>query len=255
MRLPTSLAVILLAGAGLGGAAHAEEAAVTPYRPSVSTPAQLPAPGQLELELGALGMSADHQWRYSAPLLFKLAFSERWGILAGGEPVVSVPGEDGRREHGFGDTSLVLKRAFVIDGANALGLELGAKLPTARRGIGSGKADYTLNTIASSDLALFHLDANLNFTRLGLVEPDSGRIQTGLSASLSTPLAQQWSATAELSGTRRHGAAGTAQALVALGYTPVTTMAFDVGVAHGLNTASGDWSVFGGMVIAVGRLW
>ncbi len=38
--------------------AFADEAGgVTPYRPSLSNPAQLPSPGQLELELGGLALA------------------------------------------------------------------------------------------------------------------------------------------------------------------------------------------------------
>ncbi len=232
----------------------ADEAPITPYRPSVSSPAQLPAVGQLEYEAGLLSTRTDDARRNSLPILFKLAFSESWGVLLGGEAFVSAP--DGvHRARGLGDTSVVLKHALVIDSETAFGLELGAKVPTAKDSIGSGKADYSLNTIFSKDLGKVHMDANANVVRLGVAEPDSSRTQTGLSASFSTPVNARWGVTGELSGTRRSGAASTAQVLVAAAYSPNKQATIDLGVAHGLNKASPDWSLFTGVVIALGKLW
>lgn len=231
-----------------------EERGVTPYRPSVSTPAQLPAPGQLELELGGLGVKMGDARRDSLPYLFKLAFNDQWGVLVGGEAYVSSR-DVGTRERGVGDTGVVLKRAFLVDDATAFGLELGVKLPTAKDTIGSGKADYTLNSIYSKDLGKVHMDANLNFTRLGAFEAGSSPAQTGLSASFSVPVADQWSATAELSGMRRNGAASTAQWLAAATYSPSKRLSIDFGVAKGMNPASQDWSVFSGVVMPIAKLW
>ena len=46
------------------------------------------------------------------------------------------------------------------------------------------------------------LNANLNATRLGLVDPGGSRTQWGASASFSTPLSEHWGLTGEVSGTR-----------------------------------------------------
>jgi hypothetical protein len=228
---------------------------ITPYRPSVSSPAQLPAPGQLEMELGLLGSKSDEGRRNSLPLTFKLAFNPEWGVVLGGEALVSAPDGNGGRARGLGDTLLVLKRAFIIDDATAFGLELGAKLPTAKDSIGSGKADYDVNGIFSRDLGSVHMDTNLNFTRLGAYEPGSGRTQTGLSASFSTPVSEQWGLTWEWSGTRRRRADSTAQALLAASYSPGKRLTIDAGLAHGLNRATPDWSFFTGLVFPLAKLW
>jgi hypothetical protein len=251
--LPTAAAILLACAAP---APQAQEfAAVTPYRPSVSSPAQLPAAGQLEFEAGVLSASGGGARRDSLPVLFKLALSDQWGVLVGGEAYVSSRDADGARARGIGDTNLILKRAFVIDSATAFGLELGAKLPTARTAIGSGEADYTLNTIFSKDLGPVHMDANANLTRLGAWEAGTGRNQTGLSASFSTPVAERWSATAELSGTRRSHAGNTSQLLLAAAYSPSKFMTIDAGLAHGLSAAAPDWSLFTGLVVPLARLW
>jgi hypothetical protein len=250
---PLPLALLL---ACMANGAHAEEAGgVTPYRPSVSSPAQLPAVGQLEYEAGFLSTKAGAGRRDSMPVLFKLAFSEQWGLLVGGEAYVSARDGAGARARGLGDTNVVLKRAFLIDSETAFGFELGAKLPTAKDSIGSGKADYTLNTIFSKDLGKVHMDANANVTRLGAWEAGTGRNQTGLSASFSTPVSERWGATAELSGTHRASADNTAQLLLAAAYSPSKRMTIDFGVAHGLNAASPDWALFGGLVVPIGQLW
>jgi hypothetical protein len=130
----------------------------------VSSLAQLPTPGQLEFEDGALSTRSDGDRRDSLPVLFKLAFSEQWGLLVGGDAYVAARDGDGARTRGFGDTNLILKRAFVVDSATAFGLELNAKMPTARNGIGSGSADYEMNTIFSKDIGKVHMDANANLT-------------------------------------------------------------------------------------------
>ena len=244
-RLPLAL---LLACTAAGAMAD-DAGAVTPYRPSVSTPAQLPAVGQLEYEAGFLSTRDHGERRDSMPVLFKLALSEKWGVLFGGDAYVSLRDADGKRARGLGDTALTLKRAFVVDSATAFGLEFGAKLPTAKDSIGSGKADYTINTIYSHDIGKVHMDANANLTRLGAHEDGASRNQAGLSASFSAPVAEQWAATAELSGTRRRGADGTAQLLLAAAWSPNKHVTVDFGVAHGLTSASPEWSVFSGLVV------
>ncbi|MES2348883.1 MAG: hypothetical protein V4641_15085, partial [Pseudomonadota bacterium] len=75
------------------------------------------------------------------------------------------------------------------------------------------------------------------------------------SASFSTPLNEQWGATGELSGTRRSGAASTAQVLFAVSYSPSKRLTLDAGFAHGLNHASPDWSFFSGVVLPLAQLW
>ena len=240
----------------LAPVAQAQEAdPVLPYRPSVASPAQLPVPGQLEFEAGGLLSKTHDTRRASLPYKFKLAFTPEWGVLLEGEGFVRTRDETGRRETGVGDTTVVLKRAFVLDSATALGLELGWKLPTAKDAIGSGKSDVTLNGIVSRDLGAVHVDANLNATRLGASDPGTGRVQTGWAASFSMPVSDRWGATAEVSGTRLRGAAATTQLLLAATYSPTPRLAIDVGMARGLTAASPDWSLFSGLVVPLGKLW
>jgi hypothetical protein len=249
------LAFALLSTFIVASATAAEDDGVSPYRPSVSSPAQLPKPGQLEFELGGLSARTGEARRNSLPYQFKLAFNKEWGVLLGGDAYVWARDDTGGRERGVGDTNLVLKRAFEVDEATAFGLELGVKLPTAKDTIGSGKSDYVLNGIFSRDFGKLHMDTNLNFTRLGVIGADSSRVQTGWSTSFSLPVADKWGVTTELSGTRRGGAQNTAQLLAAGTFNASKTLVLDFGVARGLTGASQDWSFFAGAVFPIAKLW
>ena len=252
------LAALALAGAACGAcAADGDDAgidAITPYRPSVSSPAQLPVPGQLEFELGGLQMRSDGARRSSVPYLFKLAFDREWGLLIGGEAHVWQH-DAGDRAQGIGDTNVVLKRAWIVDDATAFGMEFNAKLPTANDAVGSGKADYTLNTIVSRDLGPVHMDANLNGTRLGRIDPGTGRTQLGASAAFSTPVSEHWGLTGELSGTHRSGAEGGVELLSALTYSPTKRLTFDVGLARAVRPRPATTLVFAGVVLPIAKLW
>ncbi|MBB5609158.1 MULTISPECIES: transporter [unclassified Janthinobacterium] len=229
--------------------------AVLPYRPSVSTPAQLPVPGQLEFEAGGLSSKTGETRRTSLPYTFKLAFTPEWGLLLEGEAAVHARDAAGAPASGVGDTTVVLKRAFLLDSATALGLELGWKFPTAKDSIGSGKSDLSVNGIVSHDLDILHMDINLNATRLGAQTPQAGRVQTGWASSFSLPVSTRWGATAELSGTRLRGAPATAQLLLAATWNPTPRLAIDMGLARGLTPASPSWSLFSGLVVPLAKYW
>ena len=242
----------------LSVAARADDSpTVTPYRPSVSTPAALSAPGWLEIEAGVQSSHADDPARReSLPYTFKLAFTPDWGIRIGGDAVVHQVGADGSGLRGGGDTTAVLKRRFAVGDASAFGLELGAKLPTARAGVGSGHSDVGVNGIYSSDFAEdWHTDINLLGTHIGGVDAGVSPWQKSWAAALSRNLTEQWSAVGELSGTQQGGNAKTAQALVAASYALSRAVTLDIGVSRGLSTASGGWSVFSGITFLAAHLF
>lgn len=206
-----------------------------------------------ELANFGLRSRSDGARRDSVPVQLKLAWSPEWGVLLGAEAHVAIRG-GADPASGFGDTTVVLKRAWAVDDATGFGLELGVKLATAKDSIGSGNTDTSLNAIYSKDLGSVHIDANLNFTRLGAVDVSTGRIQTGLSASFLTSLNAQWGVTAELSGTRRSGADSSRQVLGALSYSPSKRLTFDIGVARAAKPSLGATSVFAGVVFPVAVL-
>jgi hypothetical protein len=254
----TGLAALLLAAASVQAARAADdEPTTTPYRPSVSTPAALSAPGWLEIEAG---FEHDHggagSRRDSVPTTFKLAFSPDWGIRVGQEAWVRQ-GDDSGRMSGIGDTSVILKRRFAIDDKQAFGLEAGVTVPTGRRGIGngSGKPDYGINAIYSADLGDWHTDLNLVTTRLGQVDAGASRGQLLWAASLSRSLNEQWGVVGEFSGTHERGAENTSQFLLAASCNLSKSLTLDAGAARSLRGGAPVWSAFTGFTWLAARLF
>jgi hypothetical protein len=235
-----------------------DEPSAVPYRPSVSTPAALSAPGWLEVEAGVLHEhdGADAR-RDSMPVTLKLAFTPDWGVRIGADAWARVR-DDATHASGYGDTSVVVKRRFAIDDASAFGLEANATLPTARHGVGSGsgKADYGLNAIYSADFAgSWHTDINVAPTRLGAFDAGTSRTQWLGAASLSKSLDDRWGVVGELSGTHQRGADNTSQLLVAASYNVSKRLVLDAGAARSLRAGAPTWSAFTGFTWLAGRLF
>jgi hypothetical protein len=254
--MKTSL--LALAALACSACAHADDdggPAVVPYRPSVSTPAQLSAPGYLELEAGGVRATGPDGGasRTSLPYTLKLAFTPDWGIRVGGEAWVrqAVPGE---AETGVGDTAVVLKRRFAVNDATAWGLELGETFPTAKSSIGLGHAATTINGIFSSDFApSWHTDINVNETRLGGGQRTPW--QLGWAAAVSRSLTDAWGAVGEFSGTHQSGAPNAAQFLAAASWNESNAAVFDFGVARALTDTAPRWQLFAGVTVRLAKLF
>ncbi len=265
MRSPVAVAAIVVAGsflAGVAAAADDDRPAATPYRPTVSTPATLSAPGWLEAEIGTsfvreLHVDDGEVRRAGVPYALKLAFTDDWGVRIAGEALAHDAAADGQRLTGGGDTGLVAKRRFAIDGASAFGIEAGVLYATARHGldIGSGRTDWSLNGIYSADFGAWHADVNVVNTRLGARQAARSRLQTLGAIALSHPLADELTLEGEIAGARQRGAAGTAQVLGALAWAIRRDFVVDVGAARGLNRASPTWQAFAGFTVVVGRVF
>jgi hypothetical protein len=252
-----------LSFAALGTCAIAQSAetdviAVTPYRPTVSTPAALSAPGWMEVEMGLANSNGGVPTpRDSAPYAVKLAFSDDWGVRIGGEIWVRDIGATGRNINGVGDTGIVLKRRFSVNERAAFGLEVGVMAPTAPAGLhsGSGGTDYSANAIYSMDIAAaFHTDLNYSITHLGAAQSGESRDLTVWAAALSYSIDPRWGVDGELSGTRQGGADSTEQLLFAATFSPKKRIAWDFGFARGLTSATPAWSLFAGCTFLVALL-
>lgn len=258
--LPTAFAALLCSAVCPALADDRPDA--VPYRPTVSTPAALTAPGWLEGEFGGLYLRDRHaddgpQRRSSVPYTLKFAFTEDWGVRIGGEALVHAALPDGMHETGIGDTAIVAKGRFAIDKASAFGLEAGVTVPTAKPALasGSGKPDWSVNGIYSADLGGWHADANLLNTRFGSQQTDQSRWQTLVAVALSHPVGDRWTVAGELSGTRQHGANGTAQVLGAVSCAIRRDIVVDFGAAHGLNRATPTWQAFTGVTVVLGKVY
>jgi hypothetical protein len=233
----------------------ADDPSATPYRPTVSTPANLSEPGWLELELGGQRTSGgDLARRDNIPYTLKYAFTPDWGLRVGGDAWVREVGADGSKLSGIGDTAVIVKRRFALNDNAAFGVEGGVNLPTAKDGLGSGKADYLVTGIYSANLGDYHTDLNLSGTRLGQIASDESRWQTAWAASLSRALGERWGVAGEFSGTYRKSVPSTAQFLAAASYNYSKRVVFDAGAAFGLARASADWSLFAGVTLLIGKI-
>ena len=255
------LAVVAMAVAAGARAesTDSQDVAVTPYRPTVSTPAALSAPGWLEVESGLQAVDAGAStYRDSLPYSLKLAFSADWGVRIGGEAWVRNPIAAGDRVSGVGDTSLVLKRRFALNDQAAFGVEFGVTAPTARAGAhsGSGKTDYFATGIYSADFAhSLHADINVGVTQLGAADPATSRRQALWAAALQDGLSDKWGLVAELSGTRQSGVHAPAQILAGATYSPGKRVTWDLGMVRGLTSTTPTWGVFVGTTFLVSRLF
>jgi hypothetical protein len=232
-----------------------DQPSVTPYRPTVSNPADLSAPGWLEGELGGLrSYNEDHSRSDNVPWLLKYAFDENYGLLLGGGGYVSsqVPGAP--TQASFGDTYLEWKQRFPVSDTAAFGVEAGVVAPTAAHDLGAGKPQWLVNGIFSTDLGALHLDVNLAETHGGETPVQVSPWQTGWAAAISRPLAGNWGGAFELSGTYQQGAPTQSQALFALNYNWSRQLVLDCGAAYGLTHAAHDRSLFAGATFMIGRL-
>ena len=251
----TPLAISALLLAALSAHAEDEKPAATPYRPSVSTPAQLSAPGWLEIEGGLWRQLGSGAQRNSLPWTAKLAFSDDWGVRVGGEAWVRQTDELGQTLAGNGLTGVVLKRRFAVDEQSAFGLEFGATLPTGRTGIVSGKSDVGLNVIYSADLGEWHTDLNLLATHLGAADPGSSRTQSAWAASLSRPVGDALGVVGEFAGTHQGGAGSSAQFLLAGSYSVTRSLVLDAGLARRVSGGAPTWQAVAGFTWVAAKLF
>jgi hypothetical protein len=253
-RGPVIATAVLFIGAPAMAHAQDEGPAVVPYRPSVATPADLPAPGWPELEAGySWTKGGDSARSQASPVTFKLAWNESWAVLIGTNAYESQRAYDGTTAHSGGDTTLSLKYKLPIDDHLALGAELGAALPTARPPIGTGATEWGGIAIASFDYPAVHVDVNVAGTRLGAVDRGQGIWQGGWAVAASHSLDDRFGVTGELSGLAQKGTSAQTQGLAALNYNVSRALVLDVAVAAGLSRAAPDWQLMAGMTVQLGH--
>jgi hypothetical protein len=248
-------------GALTGGAmlwlsvALAEDEApmVTPYRPTVSNPAQLSHPGWLEVESGFnRSLNNDKSSRNNLPYTLKYALSWDFGIMVGGDAHVS---QSEPPLSGVGDTLFLIKQRKVLSDSSALGVEYGMKSATAKEGLGSGKTDYIVNGIYSTDVSGHTIDLNLGMYQLGGMPSNEGQQQFTWATTLSRPVGQSWTLAAELSGSARQGTAPLNQYLLAASYAMNRRVVWDVGFARGISSDTPQWGLFFGVAFLAGKVF
>jgi hypothetical protein len=246
-----SIVATLLQAKAISAADSDDELKATPYRPTVSNPADLPVPQHFEWEAGGYAGRDPGDARHgSVPYLLKYAFTEDVGILVGGESFV-VDREDGDTTSGWGTTSVTMKFHHAVSESTGIGFEAGVALPTASNGLGSNHTDYTLNGIVSTEAMGCDVDINVSYTRLGFADSGTSRDEIGWAVAASHDLAGKWGLAGEFSGTAQRGTQGEAQFLSALSFTATPTLVFDGGALFGLNSESTHYGIFAGVTMLI----
>lgn len=231
------------------------EPTVTPYRPTISNPADLPHPGWIEGEVGgAHTYGEDGSRDDSLPWLLKYAFDEDHGILVGGNAFVRDAPAGAPSSSGFGDLLLEWKQRFPIVDNAAFGIEAGTIVPTAAHQLGVGKPALIGNGIYSTDLGALHLDLNAGGTRYSAHMRGVSQWQSEWAAAGSWSLAETYGMALELSGTQQRGAATQSQVLGAINYNSSTHLVFDAGLSYGLTRSAHSTGIFAGATLLLGKL-
>ena len=245
------LAVVAHGACADEDSAASRDLKATPYRPTVSNPADLPVPRHFEWEAGGLATHEPHGERSgSVPYLLKYAFNEDFGVLVGGDSFTSERAA-GQTASGWGDTDVVAKFHHALSESTGLGLEASAKLPTATSDLGSGHADYTMNGIVSTQVGGCDVDINASYTRLGVTDPGTKRGVIGWAVAASHDVGQQRGVAGELSGDQQDGARSATQVLAALSYAAEPTLVFDGGALAGLNRGASHYGLFAGLTMLI----
>lgn len=233
-----------------------EAATVTPYRPTVSNPAELATPGAPEIETGlARFRNKDGSRTYSAPFLIKASISESFGVMVGGDAAMRQIDDNGNPLKGRGDTLFLAKHRFAATEDQAFGLEWGWKSPTAKLGLGSGETDWIANGIHSVDIGKVRMDTNLGATRLGAAGPDEGRWQLSWALALSGEITKGLTLGVEPSGTWRRGGGTNTQWLISLSYALTPQLVVDVAFVEGASRQALDQAVFTGLAYRPNWNW
>ena len=254
MRKSVAFAALFLGLTSRAATPADEQPEVVPYRPTVSTPADLPPPGYPQFESGYLTTRGGGSTRNdSVPLTFVLAWGPQWGLLIDTGAYARQREYDGSTAQSGGDTSLLLKYKLPIREDLALGLEFGPTLPTAKPPIGSGETDWNLTGIASADFGDLHVDANIGAVRVGAIAHDQGRVAANWSLAGSYPLNDRFTAAIEVSGNAQRGSSAASNALAALSYNVSRTLVVDVAVSAGLSRSAPNWQLTTGFSLLLGR--
>ena len=247
----TCVAATLLSAGAASAADSSDELQATPYRPTVSNPADLPAPHHFEWEAGGYAGRDPGDLRHvSVPYLLKYAFTDDFGLLVGGESYV-VDRSSGDTARGWGDTSVTMKFHHAVSASTGIGLEAVAALATASHDLGAGHTDYTLNGIVSTEVLQCAVDMNVGYTRLSRPDPGTSRDVVSWAVAASHDIAAKWGVAGEFSGIDQGGTHGTAQLLSALSFSATPTLVFDGGALVGLNRDSTRYGVFTGVTMLV----
>jgi hypothetical protein len=210
--------------------------------------------GQFQFELGFDLTREDNHDRVIAPsLTVSYGVLERMDVGIASSYLFLHP-KEGKKEKGLGDTELKLKFRILDekDMFPAFALTGKIKIPTASdsKGLGSGKTDWSLNTIFTKNLSqkwVLHL--NLGYTWIG----EHG-VNNELSYSVAAQfiLSDQWSLVGEMVGVNNFdGRKGNdpISTLFGIYYLIRENIVWDMGLEIGMNKAASDFRLTTGLTL------
>ncbi|HEV2862153.1 MAG TPA: transporter [Pyrinomonadaceae bacterium] len=238
-----------------------EEDEIKPSRPGVASPAEIPKPGVLQLELGydSNFRARDVRAEHTLPLTLRYSAAKRLLLHLDFDAVRSETDEQTRaRETGVGDTRVGFQVVALEDTTEhpALAFAYFVKLPTAdqEKGLGTGRFDHKVVGLLSKKFGETDVDVNVAYLLVGR-EGEPGREHGGQGAvSVSHDFKNHFGFEAELSGQSLDDVQPRGVfALGALRYKAGPRLAFDAGARFGLNPEAPRVGFFAGMSVGVTR--
>jgi hypothetical protein len=235
---------------------------VDPDRPDITNGTHIVPPGLFQIELGgtfAHGPGASDS-------AFGSPFTARFGLLDWLEARIGSDGfltqrDESGRSMGVGNTQIAAKVRLWVDssGEPVLSILPTVNVPTASadKGLGSGRADYTLAALTGTDFGAHgHVDLNYGIGAIG-GEGDGPRfVQHLVSVSASVAVTENWNPYLEAFWFSRQDAFGTSVASIDGGaiYRIGARYAVDGGVQVGVTANAPRFAVFAGLSFVVGDL-
>jgi hypothetical protein len=210
--------------------------------------------GKFQLETGLDVTRQDNHDRQTSPSLtlsYGLLEKMDMGI---GSAYLFVHPKDGENENGLGDTELKLKYRLLDekDRIPAFAISGKLKIPTASKskGLGTGKADFGITSIATKSLSkrvVLHL--NLGYTFIGEHRANNGMNYSG---AIQLILSDRWALVGEIVGVNHfNGYRGDDPFSCLLGtqYLITESIVWDAGVEIGMNKAAPDFRITTGSTL------
>ncbi len=261
-RILAIASVLLLA---IGATSFAQDAppfpapTVDPDRPDITNSAHIVGTGLLQAELGGQYMNAaPGESAFGSPVTVRIGLRE-WIEARIGTDGWLVQKDGGVRTTGFGNVQVGAKLRLLAgaDGVGTVALLPSVNLPdaSAEKGLGSGRADYTLALLTGTDFAAHaHVDVNYGIGAIGGSGAAPHFVQHLVSVSTSDALGERWNPYVEAFWFSRLEAGGRPATSIDAGaiYQLGPRYAVDGGLQVGLSTAAPRIGAFAGLSILVG---
>jgi hypothetical protein len=209
--------------------------------------------GKFQLETGIDFTRQDnHDKEFSPSVTLTYGLFERMDVGVGSAYLFVDP-TDSKNENGLGDTEVKVKYHLTDqkDWIPHFAVSGTLKIPTASdsKGLGSGKADFNVNTIFTWNLSeRWQLYSNLGYTFIGEHHVDN---ECNYSGAAQFALSEKWALVGEIFGVNNFNGHkdDPISGLVGAQYLLSDNFVLDAGVEIGMNTAAPDYRLTAGVTI------